>query len=325
MAKLPSRLPTWNQLIGDSSEFSRQNRAFNSISILTLLILCILLPFNLAIGLREVSVAIMVLLLLQCIFYYCSRFQKRYKFGTVAYIAASYPVLGVTFYYNSGSLGPIMLLFFLTFNLLVAFTPRRTHYLWAVLHLALPAMMLTVEYLYPHLIPDNYNNRQERYIDILSSYLVTLICVYLITNYLRNNWEKEKQTAEERADKIALQNKHIVHQNTNLDELNHKKDKLFSIISHDLQSPLHSILSSLELLAEFDLPEADQKKLAEGLLIMTRNTANMLSNLLTWSKSQISGVNFNFTEVHINNLVERVLSVQSLLARKKELPDHYGN
>jgi two-component system, sensor histidine kinase and response regulator len=317
LAKLPSRLPTWNQLIGDSSEFSRQNRAFNSISILTLLILCILLPFNLSIGLQEVSIAIVVLIVLQSIFYYFSRFQKRYKFGTVAYIAASYLVLGVTFYYNSGSLGPIMLLFFLTFNLLVAFTPRRTHYLWAVLHLALPAMMLTVEYLYPHLIPDNYTNRQERYIDILSSYLVTLICVYLITNYLRNNWEKEKQTAEERADKIALQNEHIVHQNTNLDELNQKKDKLFSIISHDLQSPLHSILSSLELLAEFDLPEADQKKLAEGLLIMTRNTANMLSNLLTWSKNQISGVNFNFTEVQINNLVERVLSVQTLLARKK--------
>ncbi|UYQ91369.1 HAMP domain-containing histidine kinase [Chitinophaga horti] len=319
MADLKSRIPfTWNQLVGDSNQFSRQNRAFNSISVLTLFLLCFLLPFNLILGLQEVSLALVILIVLQAFFYYLSRFKKRYKAGSVFYIAATYLVMIVTFYYNSGSLGPIMLLFFLSFNLLIAFTPRRTHYLWAILHLALPIILLTAEYLYPDLIKDTYSNRQERFIDILSSYLVTLVCVYLITNYLRNNWEREKVTAEERADKIALQNEHIVHQNTNLDELNQKKDKLFSIISHDLQSPLHSILSTLELLAEFDLSEADQKKLAEGLLIMTRNTANMLSNLLTWSKNQISGVNFSLTEVSIATLVERVLSVQTLLARKKD-------
>lgn len=256
-------------------------------------------------------------MVLQVFFYYLSRFHKRFKLGMVAYFTISYLVLIITYYYNSGSYGPIMLLFFLSFNLLIAFTPQRIHYLWAILHLALPVTLLTLEYLYPELIKNTYTTRQDRYIDIISSYSVTLLCIYLITNYLRNNFDKERKTAEARADKIALQNEHIIHQNTNLDELNQKKDKLFSIISHDLQAPLHSILSTLELLAEFDLSEADQKKLAEGLLIMTRNTANMLSNLLTWSKNQISGVNFSLSEVAIAGLVERVLSVQTLLARKK--------
>lgn len=318
MAKKISRIPTiWNQLIGDSKEFSTQNRAFNSISVITLIILSILLPFNLAIGLEVISAAIAVLIVVQSFLYYLARFKKRYKVSMAVYTLMSYVVLLVTWYYNSGSNGPIMLLFFLTFNLLVAFTPKRMHYIWAILHLMLPVAMLTVEYFYPGFIVNTYSGRQERYIDLMSSYMVTLLCIYLITNYLRNNYERERETAEARADKIALQNEHIVHQNSNLDELNQKKDKLFSIISHDLQSPLHSILSTLELLAEFDLSEADQKKLAEGLLIMTRNTANMLTNLLTWSKNQMSGVNFSFSDVNIAGLVERVLSVQTLLARKK--------
>lgn len=230
----------------------------------------------------------------------------------LAYVLISYITLTATFYLNSGSHGPALLLFFLTFNLIIAFSPRHQHWIWAMLHLLIPLALLTKEYLHPSWIADNYRNAQNRYIDILSSYLITLTCIYLITNYLRNNYEREKRNAEDRADKIDLQN-------TNLEQLNQKKDKLFSIIAHDLQSPLNSIITTLHLIAEYELSEEDKKMLGDELLTLTKNTSNMLTNLLTWSKLQMDGRGVRLSSVHVYDVVERVLTLQKMLADKKSV------
>jgi signal transduction histidine kinase len=153
---------------------------------------------------------------------------------------------------------------------------------------------------------------KNRYIDILSSYAVTLVCTYLITNYLRKNYDREKRNAEDRADKIDMQN-------INLEQLNQKKDKLFSIIAHDLQSPLNSIITTLHLIAEYDLKEDEKKMLGDELLTLTKNTSNMLTNLLTWSKMQMDGRGVRLSSVHVYDVVERVLSIQKILADKKSV------
>ncbi|MVT11314.1 sensor histidine kinase [Chitinophaga tropicalis] len=302
----------WEELVGDPAFFTLENRAFNSISVITMILLTILLPFNMWLGLTAVWIIVAVLLALQIFCFYLSRYRKIYNISMLAYVLISYITLTATFYLNSGSHGPALLLFFLTFNLIIAFSPRHQHWIWAMLHLLIPLALLTKEYLHPSWIADNYRNAQNRYIDILSSYLITLTCIYLITNYLRNNYEREKRNAEDRADKIDLQN-------TNLEQLNQKKDKLFSIIAHDLQSPLNSIITTLHLIAEYELSEEDKKMLGDELLTLTKNTSNMLTNLLTWSKLQMDGRGVRLSSVHVYDVVERVLTLQKMLADKKSV------
>lgn len=302
----------WERLVGKPGMFSLENRAFNSISVITMVLLAVLLPFNIALGLTVVSIIVAVLLVLQIFFFYLSRYRRIYGISMLAYVIVSYITLMATYYLNSGSHGPALLLFFLTFNLLVAFSPQKQHWIWACLHVLLPMLLLTKEYLHPSWIMDNYKSAENRYIDILSSYVITLICTYLITNYLRNNYNREKQNAEERADKIDMQN-------VNLEQLNQKKDKLFSIIAHDLQSPLNSIITTLHLIAEYDLKEDEKKMLGDELLTLTKNTSNMLSNLLTWSKMQMDGRGVRLSSVHVYDVVERVLSIQKIVADKKSI------
>lgn len=252
------------------------------------------------------------LLILQSVFFYLSRFKSIYAVSMMVYAIASYITLIITYYLNSGSHGPALLLFFLTYNLLIAFSPRKQHWVWTLLHVLFPMLLLTKEFMFPAWIEDNYRSAQNRYVDILSSYVITLVCTFLITNYLRNNYDREKRNAEDRADKIDIQN-------VNLEQLNQKKDKLFSIIAHDLQSPLNSIITTLHLIAEYDLKEEDKKMLGDELLTLTKNTSNMLANLLTWSKVQMDGRGVRLSAVHVYDVVERVLSIQKILADKKSV------
>lgn len=302
----------WEELVGDPALFSLENRAFNSISVITLIVLTVLIPFNMMMGLTFIWVLMAVLIALQTFFFYLSRYRRIYHVSMLAYAIVSYITLVLTYYFNSGSHGPALLLFFLTFNLLIAFSPRDKHWIWAFLHLLLPLLLLTKEYLHPDWVKNTYQSAGSRYLDILSSYLVTLTCIYLITNYLRNNYEREKRNAEERADKIDMQN-------INLEQLNQKKDKLFSIISHDLQSPLNSIITALHLIAEYDLEEKEKKMLGDELLALTKNTSNLLTNLLTWSKLQMDGKGVRLSTVNIYHAVEQVLSLQKMLADKKSV------
>jgi two-component system, sensor histidine kinase and response regulator len=302
----------WEELVGNPATFSLENRAFNSISVVTMTLLTVLLPFNMWLGLTIVSIIVATLLGLQLFFFYLSRYKRIYNASMLAYVIVSYITLTATFYLNSGSHGPALLLFFLTFNLLIAFSPRRRHWIWALLHLLLPGILLTKEYISPSWITDSYTSAQNRYVDILSSYLITLTCIYLITNYLRNNYEREKQSAEERANKIDSQN-------IKLEQLNQKKDKLFSIIAHDLQSPLNSIISTLHLIAEYELEEEEKKMLGDELLTLTKNTSTLLTNLLTWSKLQMDGKGVRLSSENVWEAVERVLAIQRLLADKKSV------
>jgi signal transduction histidine kinase len=292
--------------------FSLENRAFNSISVITLGLLIVLLPFNIILGLTMMAEMIAGLIVLQIFLFYFSRYRGFYDISMLIFMIVSYLALIVNFYLNSGSHGPALLLFFLTFNLLVAFSPKKRHWIWAFLHVLLPMILLTKEYMLPSWIQDSYKSAENRYIDILSSYAVTLVCTYLITNYLRKNYDREKQNAEDRANKIDIQN-------INLEQLNQKKDKLFSIIAHDLQSPLNSIITTLHLIAEYDLKEEEKKMLGDELLTLTKNTSNMLSNLLTWSKMQMDGRGVRLSSVHVYDVVERVLSIQKMVADKKSI------
>ena len=104
-------------------------------------------------------------------------------------------------------------------------------------------------------------------------------------------------------------------QNNNLKNIMQERDKLFSIISHDMLGPLSSIQSYLELVTEN--PELDEMEMKRELLNLTKNTSGMLRNILVWSKSQAQGVQLHKTETNINELISQILNVQRSIAATK--------
>ncbi len=90
-----------------------------------------------------------------------------------------------------------------------------------------------------------------------------------------------------------------------LNESNEVKNKLFSIISHDLKNEIHGLEGSLNLLKEDTISTEEFKEIVPLLANRTHQTSILLNNLLNWSKSQMKELNpkpveFDIAEVICN-------------------------
>lgn len=106
-----------------------------------------------------------------------------------------------------------------------------------------------------------------------------------------------------------------------LQELNKAKDKFFSIISHDLKSPFNSILGFTEILKDQSslLEEGEREQIFNSLYNSTRNTYNLLNNLLQYSKFQVGLVEFNPQPINLKQVVKENLNILEGTALKKQI------
>ncbi|WP_347841250.1 hybrid sensor histidine kinase/response regulator [uncultured Draconibacterium sp.] len=92
-----------------------------------------------------------------------------------------------------------------------------------------------------------------------------------------------------------------------LSELNALKDKMFSVIGHDLRSPLSSVKMTLEFLSK--ITNSPDDPIAENINIMLKTTDEvfgLLENLLGWAKSQSGNLNISKEEIQISDLINSV-------------------
>ncbi|MCU0372257.1 MAG: ATP-binding protein [Ignavibacteria bacterium] len=104
--------------------------------------------------------------------------------------------------------------------------------------------------------------------------------------------ERELHTTIEMAVHKHKTEKALLDREKELRELNKTKDKLFSIIAHDLKNPFMGILGFTEVLTySYDkYSDEERQKMIYFLHNSAQNTFRLLENLLEWSRIQISGV-----------------------------------
>jgi signal transduction histidine kinase len=106
-----------------------------------------------------------------------------------------------------------------------------------------------------------------------------------------------------------------------LKELNATKDRLFSIIGHDLRGPIGGFKSLIELLiSDYDL--SDTSSLVEVLQAIQK-TANssydLLENLLAWAKSQQNEIVYSPEEIELKPLVASIIDLHFELSKSKSI------
>ena len=117
---------------------------------------------------------------------------------------------------------------------------------------------------------------------------LAIVSTFLILIYLkRNSSIKYTQELEEKNIKIQLQNEAFQEQTKHLENVNNVKDKLFSIVSHDLKDSLSSINGFIDLLKDGSLSREEFDNLIPELSENANSASLLLFNLLNWSKSQM--------------------------------------
>ncbi|HEX8061207.1 MAG TPA: HAMP domain-containing sensor histidine kinase, partial [Cyclobacteriaceae bacterium] len=91
---------------------------------------------------------------------------------------------------------------------------------------------------------------------------------------------------------VNLRTEEIRWKNAQLEESNNIKNKLFSIISHDLRGPLISLQGILDVVSIDSLSPEDIRKFTEKVGVRLHYTSDFLDNLLHWSRMQMQGESF---------------------------------
>jgi len=128
--------------------------------------------------------------------------------------------------------------------------------------------------------------------------------VLVRTNYKRKHSNNQLQNSNR---KLNVLNSTIQDKNKELAELNEIKTKLFAIIAHDLRGPLSSLQSLLYLLREHDLTEVELSEISDSLEMNLHENAAMMDNLLTWAKSQMSGISLHLKKFKFDMCMKSVL------------------
>lgn len=309
----------WIRVTGSTAEFPLEVRIFNSICIIAILALAYNVPFNYFIGLPFIALISLIAMLLFCFLYYRSRYQGKTKSTVIIFGVFGYLLFSVDFFFNSGTFGPTDLLMGLSFLLILCITPIKQQVYWITVNIILITGLHWIEYSYPALVPNTYADNKSRYFDLTSAYVVVLIVIYYTITYLKRNYDYEKRSSAEKATSIEYKNQQITQQNIELGRINQERNKLMSIIAHDLRSPLSNIQNYLELVTEYEL-DTEERRMVEGdLLKVTRRTIDMLGKLLVWSKAQMDGVNVKLGYVSLREALFNTLELEKSIAFKKEI------
>lgn|GEM_PF-2461625 len=120
---------------------------------------------------------------------------------------------------------------------------------------------------------------------------------------------------------IMQQNHDLTQINEELKTLNATKDKLFSIIAHDLKNPLSSFKTAIEYLHKDYYTFSDEEKieLLDEINKSAKSVYELLENLLQWSLAQRNKTPFNPEMFNFKNVVESVLSQLYLQAKNKKI------
>ncbi|MGE5680764.1 MAG: ATP-binding protein [Bacillota bacterium] len=106
-----------------------------------------------------------------------------------------------------------------------------------------------------------------------------------------------------------------------LQEVNQSKDKFFSIISHDLKSPVNAIIRYTDFILEKldDLKPEEVKEYLNNLSNSTRKVYHLVEDLLDWSRIQIGKVEVRKKQYNLSAQVKEMAEVQSGNLVKKNI------
>lgn len=151
------------------------------------------------------------------------------------------------------------------------------------------------------------NNQKKTILNF--SLMITMLVVIVL---LINIWKKNKYKT---ATNLLLQK-----QKEELEETLLLKDKVFSIVSHDLRSPIASLNAVLPMLDPDSLDHDTYHELKLNLTKQVQNLNYVLDNLLIWSRSRMKGIN-NPELIDVNLYKQSSFSIELLkgLADQKKI------
>jgi signal transduction histidine kinase len=137
-------------------------------------------------------------------------------------------------------------------------------------------------------------------------FIVVIVALVVIIAVNLRSKKKTNQMLAERNLQISSAIQKLSESETELQKLNMSKDRIFSVVAHDLRNPVAAVTGFSELLYDnFDqFPVETQREYLLQILQGTQRIQNLLENLLIWARAQMKAVKYEPENLKVKVLVD---------------------
>ncbi len=106
---------------------------------------------------------------------------------------------------------------------------------------------------------------------------------------------------------------------TELTKANQVREKLLSVVSHDIKGPLNSLRGVLDIYAQGGFSESEMKSITGSIEENLSATSLLMDNVLLWASNQLKGVKVTFSKVNLKELVDEHYKIFKTIADTKSI------
>jgi two-component system, sensor histidine kinase and response regulator len=246
-------------------------------------------------------------------------FYFRYEAGMITYFVL-YPLVTGIVYMSGMNLG-VELFFILNGILAVFFLPLISQMLFSV-------GLSMVSYFVLVVINKQYNyqlhtaNFPLYLFNQITAILFIFYALFLIkreSNLYQIGILATNKALHEKNEKIEKQKAEIEQKATELSELNSLKNKLFSVISHDMKTPMYALRNLFRSMQQMGMSGKEIKAIIPDVVTDLNYTTGLMENLLHWVKSQMNSANVSPGELSMEEITDDAIHVHQLQASTKKI------
>ena len=164
-----------------------------------------------------------------------------------------------------------------------------------------------------------YQLEQINFVAYIINQVLAIIYIFYGLYLIKNENANYQAGMQINNDALQKNNEEMQKQAQELDQLNSLKNKLFSIISHDLKAPMYALRNLFDDMQRQDMPADEIKSLIPDVKNDLNYTVSLMDNLLQWAKSQMQAHTVHPQHIRIRELIDEVLHVLCLQAEAKNI------
>jgi len=172
---------------------------------------------------------------------------------------------------------------------------------------------------FPFILLEITQNSQIVFFSVSFPYLVELgvlvfllFQVYLLANHYAIAYKNLEQT------NIDLEAK-VQARTLELTKANQVREKLLSVVSHDIRGPLNSLRGILDVYQQGGFSESEMRSLTGKIEENMSATSMFMDNILLWASNQLRGVKVSYSKVELQSLIDEHFKIFETIASHKNI------
>ena len=239
---------------------------------------------------------------------------ERIKFWYFCYLTGC---LAVIWALNNGldSSIPLFFVFYLMAGLLSLSDPYRLRF--GTFFLIVSLFCLVIDHFFPQFIVP-YASQQEKHMDMLFSFVLTLVISTIMISSYKRVYEYEKKVLLLQKKMLKLSQKELIISKQLAEDATKAKSKFIMTMSHEIRTPLNGIIGTIDLLKTTKLDQ-NQQLLIENLQASSHILSDLVTDLLDISRIETNKFEVNYTSFDLHQSLISLKHVIDPILKSKDL------